>query len=63
MISSVTEKKPPATRRMTRLTLEIVGHSAIEITMNVYVHVSLDNQRAALELLNAQLVADDEGAR
>ena len=38
--------------------MEIVGHSAIEMTMNVYAHVSLDNQRAALALLNAQLVDD-----
>lgn len=43
-----------------RVVMEIVGHSAIEMTMNVYAHVSLDNQRAALSLLNAQLV-DDEG--
>lgn len=46
-----------------RVVTEIVGHSAIEMTMNVYGHVSLDNQRAALDLLNAQLVADDEGTR
>jgi integrase len=43
-----------------RIVMEIVGHSAIEMTMNVYAHVSLDNQRAALDLLNAQLVDDDE---
>jgi len=43
--------------------MEIVGHSAIEMTMNVYAHVSLDNQHGALDLLNAQLVADDEGTR
>jgi integrase len=42
--------------------MEIVGHSAIEMTMNVYAHVSLDNQRAALDLLNAQLVDASEGA-
>ena len=34
-----------------RIVMEIVGHSAIEMTMNVYAHVSLDNQRAALDLL------------
>lgn len=28
--------------------MEIIGHSAIEMTMNVYGHVMLDNQRAAL---------------
>ncbi len=43
-----------------RIVMEIVGHSAIEMTMNVYAHVSLDNQRAALALLNAQLVDGGE---
>jgi integrase len=43
-----------------RIVMEIVGHSAIEMTMNVYAHVSLDNQRAALDLLNAQLVDTNE---
>ncbi len=41
--------------------MEIVGHSAIEMTMNVYGHVTLANQRAALDLLNAQLGDDEEG--
>ena len=36
-----------------RVVMEIVGHSAIEMTMNVYGHASLDNQRAALDLLKA----------
>lgn len=45
-----------------RAVMEIVGHSAIEMTMNVYAHVTLDNQRAALDLLNAQLIADDADA-
>lgn len=43
-----------------RVVMEIVGHSAIEMTMNVYGHVSLDNQRAALDLLHAQLTKDDD---
>jgi integrase len=42
-----------------RVVMEIVGHSAIEMTMNVYAHVSLDNQRAALDLLNAQLITEE----
>lgn len=46
-----------------QVVMEIVGHSAIEMTMNVYGHVSLDNQRAALDLLNAQLAAGEEGTR
>ena len=35
--------------------MEIVGHSAIEMTMNVYGHVSLDAQRRALEALDEEL--------
>jgi integrase len=34
-----------------RVVMEIVGRSATEMTMNVYAHVSLHNQRAALDLL------------
>ncbi|MGH3919285.1 MAG: hypothetical protein ACRDSG_09670 [Pseudonocardiaceae bacterium] len=40
--------------------MEIVGHSAIEMTMNVYGHVSLGNQRAALDLFNDQLIDDEK---
>lgn len=42
-----------------RTVMEIVGHSAIEMTMNVYGHVALDNQRAALDLLSNQLITDE----
>jgi integrase len=35
-----------------RLVMEIVGHTALEMTMNVYGHVSLDSQRAALNRLD-----------
>jgi hypothetical protein len=35
--------------------MEIVGHSAIEMTMNVYGHVNLDTQRAALDQLDDDL--------
>lgn len=38
-----------------RVVMEIVGHSAIEMTMNVYGHVNLDTQRAALNQLDEQL--------
>ncbi len=38
-----------------RVVMEIVGHSAIEMTMNVYGHVSLDSQREALDRLDDQL--------
>jgi integrase len=35
--------------------MEIVGHAALEMTMNVYGHVALDEQRAALDRLNGLL--------
>lgn len=38
-----------------RVVMKIVGHAAIEMTMNVYGHVALDDQRAALDLLNGLL--------
>lgn len=41
-----------------RVVMEIVGHEAIEMTMNVYGHVSLDTQRQALGLLDARLDGD-----
>jgi integrase len=34
-----------------RVVMEIVGHSAMEMTMNVYGHVNLDTQRSALNHL------------
>ena len=44
-----------------RVVMGIVGHSAMEMTMNVYGHVTLDNQRAALDLLNDRIVGAGEG--
>ena len=38
-----------------RVVMEIVGHSAMEMTMNVYGHVALDDQRQALDRLNGLL--------
>jgi integrase len=38
-----------------RVVMEIVGHSAMEMTMNVYGHVNLDTQRLALDRLDAEL--------
>ena len=38
-----------------RVVMEIVGHGAIEMTMNIYGHVNLDVQRAALTQLNDEL--------
>jgi integrase len=32
-----------------RVVMEIVGHSTLEMTMNVYAHVSLDDKRTALD--------------
>lgn len=34
---------------------DIVGHSAIEVTMTIYAHVSLEDKRAALGQLSAEL--------
>lgn len=38
-----------------RTVMEIVGHSAIEMTMNVYGHVNLETQRIALDRLDEEL--------
>ena len=38
-----------------RVVMEIVGHSAIEMTMNIYGHINLDTQRAALNQLDDEL--------
>jgi integrase len=35
-----------------RTVMEIAGHSALEMTMNVYAHVTLDDKREALERLD-----------
>ena len=43
-----------------RVVMEIVGHSAMDMTMNVYAHVSLDVQRHALDVLNAELDRPEE---
>jgi len=37
--------------------MEIVGHSAMEMTVNVNGHVHLDRQRAALDRLDDELSA------
>jgi integrase len=34
-----------------RIVMEIAGHSGLEMTMNVYAHVSLEDKQAALEKL------------
>jgi integrase len=38
-----------------RVVMEIVGHSAIEMTMNIYGHVNVDTQRVALDRLDDDL--------
>ncbi|HEY4007181.1 MAG TPA: site-specific integrase, partial [Pseudonocardia sp.] len=38
-----------------RVVMEIVGHSAIEMTMNIYGHVNTDTQRTALDRLDDEL--------
>ncbi|WP_148573441.1 tyrosine-type recombinase/integrase [Nocardioides caldifontis] len=44
-----------------RTVMEIAGHSALEMTMNVYGHVTLDDKREALDRVHDLL--DDEGDR
>jgi integrase len=34
---------------------EIVGHSAMDVTMTIYAHTSLHSKRGALKLLNERL--------
>ena len=38
-----------------RVVMEIVGPAALEMTMNVYGHVAIDDQGAALDRLNGSL--------
>lgn len=42
-----------------RTAMEIAGHSTIEMTMNVYGHVSLDEKRVALDKLGTLFEEDD----
>jgi integrase len=46
-----------------RVVMEIVGHAALEMTMNVYAHVDLADRRTALDQLGAALedLEGDEG--
>lgn len=41
-----------------RTVMEIVGHSDLEMTMNVYAHVTLDDKREALDKLGSLFEAD-----
>lgn len=43
-----------------RTVMEIAGHSALEMTMNVYAHVSLEDKREALEKLGTLFEEDDK---
>ena len=38
-----------------RVVMEIVGHSAQKMSMNVYAHVAVDEQRSALDRLDGSL--------
>lgn len=44
-----------------RIVMEIAGHSALEMTMNVYAHVSLDDKRDALNKLGALYGDESDG--
>ena len=39
--------------------MEIAGHTAVEMTMNVYAHVTLDDKRASLENLGDAVAEAD----
>ena len=41
--------------------MDVVGHTTLELTMNVYGHVSLDENRAAMDRLGGLLDTDEEG--
>lgn len=43
-----------------RTVMEIAGHSGLEMTMNVYAHVTLDDKRAALERFDALFTKEEE---
>jgi integrase len=43
-----------------RTAMDIVGHSIIEMTMNVYGHVTLDDKRKALDKLGNLFEEDDK---
>jgi integrase len=45
-----------------RTVMEIVGHATLEMTMNVYAHVTLDDKRTALDQLGELLDAEDGDA-
>jgi integrase len=44
-----------------RVVMEIVGHSALEMTINVHAHVDLESRRGALDRLAD--VFDDHGPK
>jgi integrase len=50
----------PSVRVPPRTVMEIVGHSGLEMTMNVYGHVSLDNKRTALDRFGDLLGEESE---
>lgn len=43
-----------------RTVMEIAGHSALEMTMNVYAHVTLDDKREALDKLGSLFEEDPQ---
>ncbi|HEY3503740.1 MAG TPA: tyrosine-type recombinase/integrase [Actinocatenispora sp.] len=43
-----------------RIVMEILGHSTLEMTMNTYAHVSMDNMRDALGKINDLLADEDD---
>jgi integrase len=40
-----------------RMVMEVLGHSTITLTMNVYSHVMPESQRQAIELMDGLLIS------
>ncbi|GLY88165.1 hypothetical protein Airi02_060940 [Actinoallomurus iriomotensis] len=45
-----------------RTIMELLGHSAIAVTMNIYTHVRLDVLRSAVDRMDGVLGYEDEGS-
>jgi integrase len=52
------ERRRMLADRVGRVVMEVLGHSALEVTMTIYGHVMLDAQREALAGMDALLTDD-----
>ncbi|WEO96524.1 hypothetical protein A6P39_022205 [Streptomyces sp. FXJ1.172] len=44
-----------------RMIMEVLGHSSIRVTMDIYTFVRLDSQRSAFDRVGDALRGDDKG--